>query len=92
MQLEYVKSGAGLSAVKLPKASVEKAYSTLDPVVLSLIRYANEFGSSPGWAEGVPAGLNGVTDPMIQKLFLGKKTLKQIGTELDAIRDKIRSE
>ncbi|MSY55647.1 MAG: extracellular solute-binding protein [Actinobacteria bacterium] len=92
MQLEYVKSGAGLSAVKLPKAAVEKAYSTLDPAVLKLIRYANEFGSSPGWAEGVPAGLNGVTDPMIQKLFLGKKNVKQIGTELDAIRDKIRSE
>lgn len=91
MQLAYVKSGAGLSAVKLPKAAVDEAYSTLAPPVLSLIRYANEFGSSPGWAEGVPASLNGVTDPMIQKLFLGKKTTKQIGAELDAIRDKLRS-
>ena len=89
MQLAYVKSGAGLSAVKLPAAAVQAAYSNLAAPVLSLIRYANEFGSSPGWAEGVPATLNGVTDPMIQKLFLGKKTVKQIGTEL---RDKVRSE
>jgi hypothetical protein len=28
---------------------------------------------------------------MIQKLFLGKKNVKQIGTELDAIRNKLRS-
>jgi len=92
MQIEYVKSGAGLAAVKLPKAQLDAAYSTLDPAPRSLIAYANQYGSSPGWAEGVPAALNGVTDPMIQKLFIGGKTTKQIGKELDAIRDKLRSE
>lgn len=92
MQVEYVKSGAGLAAVKLPKAQLDAAYSTVDPAPRSLIAYAAEYGASPGWAEGAPAALNGVTDPMIQKLFISGKTPKAIGKELDAIRDKLRAE
>jgi raffinose/stachyose/melibiose transport system substrate-binding protein len=91
MQIAYAKSGAGLAVVKLPQATLDDAYSTLAAPVRSLISYANNYGSSVGWGDRTPAELNGVTDPMIQKLFLKKKTIKQIGQELDAIRDKLRA-
>lgn len=91
MQIAYAKSGAGLAVVKLPKAALDDAYSTLAPSVKSLIAYANDNGSAVGWGDRTPAELNGVTDAMIQKLFLKKLTTKQIGQQLDAIRDKLRA-
>jgi raffinose/stachyose/melibiose transport system substrate-binding protein len=61
------------------------------PPELELFKYASAYGTASGWGSLVPASLGGVTDPMIEKLFVGKMTTLQIGKALDALLVKVRA-
>lgn len=58
--------------------------------VRGLLEFDGKYGNAAGWASLVPAEL-GTTDPLIQKLLLGETTAEDIGVELDALLEDIRS-
>lgn len=55
-----------------------------------LLKYVADNGDYIGWAAVTPGQLNQI-DSKVQAVLTGKKTSQEVGKEMDAIRDKIRS-
>lgn len=89
MQVAAIEATEGA----LPGISVADTsqFASAPDSVRGLLEFDGEYGNAAGWASLVPAEL-GSTDPLIQKLLLGEITAEDIGAELDALLEDIRSQ
>ena len=80
-------TGGAAPAIAVPDSELQTGGL---PPELELFKYASANGKAAGWASLVPASL-GTTDPLIEKLLVGKTTTVKIAKTLDALLLKVRS-
>lgn len=97
--LEYMVSDEGQTDAVLKAGSelpcvttvAPSAYSSLDPLANEMVADAKKNGQVLGWTSYVPASVGqAFTDPLIQQMYAGQITPKEIGAKVQAALDQTR--
>lgn len=81
-QKAVIDAGSQLPAVNDVPAD---AFENLNPYVQSMVADSKENGAQFGWTSAVPPTLGqNLIDPLIQEMYIGSKTPKQVGEAVEA--------
>ncbi|WP_062467430.1 ABC transporter substrate-binding protein [Demequina maris] len=88
-QTTLIANGALPSVNDIPKDS----FAELLPQVREMLADVTENGGQPGWTSTVPGGLGQqLVDPLIQEMFNGNESPESIGTAVQEMLTKVRTQ